>query len=44
MSTALRSKNDLDVLQVRLWPFSFTRLIPMGLSTSSLRRLVGNVG
>jgi len=37
MSTALHLKNDLDVLKVRLRPFSCARLVSTGLSTASLR-------
>jgi hypothetical protein len=40
----LRSKNDFDVLVVRLHPFFFSRLVSTRLSTASLRRPVRNAG
>ena len=44
MSTALRLKNDFDVLIVRLHPFFFARLVSTVLSTASLRRPVRKAG
>jgi len=44
MAPALRLKNDFDVLQVRLHPFFFARLVSTGLFTVSLRRLVRKAG
>ena len=44
MAPALRLKNDFDVLQVRLHPFFFARLVSMSVSAASLRRSVRKAG
>jgi len=44
ISTALRLKKVLNVLQVRLRAFSFTRLVSTRFSAASLRYSVRNAG